>query len=133
MLPTAGAVYPHALSISDVISVVEVLPFVPVMPIHGAGEPACAGHSHAPGELHLGDHLNAAALRLHNERRARVEHRRRTYQIDLIPVNVVEGMQVGASSFSSTPITVAPASRRIFAMLRPEMPRPATTRICPPR
>ena len=39
MLPTAGAVSPHAVSMADVISVVEVFPLVPVMPIHGAGLP----------------------------------------------------------------------------------------------
>jgi hypothetical protein len=37
MLPTAGATSPASQSMADVISVVEVFPFVPVMPIHGAG------------------------------------------------------------------------------------------------
>ena len=42
MLPTAGACNPQAVSMTETISVVEVLPFVPVMPIHGAGSPVRA-------------------------------------------------------------------------------------------
>ena len=64
---------------------------------HPRGGAAGAGAVHAqpPRELDLAVHGDASALGFEDERRARVEHRRRHDDVGRIPVDVVERMQVG--------------------------------------
>ena len=56
-----------------------------------------------PRKFHLAHHGNTTTLRFENERSTRIEHRRGHHIIDLIPIHLVEGMQISiAFSFVYT-------------------------------
>ena len=67
----------------------------------GDADPTCrfAGgigvHTQLPCQLHLAHHGDATALRLKDERRTWIEHRRGHHQIHVVPIDLVEGVQVG--------------------------------------
>lgn len=52
-------------------------------------------HPQLPGKLDLAHHRNATTLRFENERGPRIEYRRSHHQVDMIPINVVERVQIG--------------------------------------
>ena len=127
MLPTAGATRPSAHSMAEVISVVDVLPFVPVMPTHGAGRPVRALSTRSR-------HASSTSLYTGMPRRwaSRMNGVRGLNTGDVMTMSA-ESQSMSSNECrsasglcSSTPITRAARERSTSIMLRPDIPRPAT-------